>query len=547
MNAHSCNFAKVFGNKGDMHHVLPHFQREYRWSEHNWRTLWDDAIQTYNALPSVTGTKRAPEHFLGALVTIPVGTQQGTVPVHRLVDGQQRLTTLSLLLYALAVTIQERSPKLASRIRSLLLNSDIETDLRFKVLPTNKNNDRAIYCAIVEGKPIPNGNSNALPAFEFFQKQITAALATNQITPEGLFEVLTSSFQVVWVELDKDENAYQIFESLNTKGEKLGEADLVRNYIAMRLPAEKQEKVFEEVWAPIESLLDEQRGIGRSGIGELTGFLRHFDASQTGGLSPKNKTYARFRDTHKMRGDEDFLDALYDLKRFAALYEGLLRPDKGVEPKVRTALERLNALDISVAYPFLLAVSDHYQRNLLASKDFVDACDALENYFVRCFLTNVKSSAYDKVLAGLALKIDWNDFIPSLKKHLLENQFPSDAKIRQIFPTRELYDKSASKEKTVMLLERLNAHLYAGSDVKTVLDGNPTLEHILPQSLSHWWKTELGSDAESISREWKHTIGNLTLVTQSYNSSLSNDSFPEKQTKLKAHGLKLNSIYFDQS
>ncbi len=544
MIAQSCKFAKVFGNTGHMHHVLPHFQREYRWSQNNWQTLWDDAMLTYNALPRVTGNERVPEHFLGALVTIPVGAQQGTVPVHRLVDGQQRMTTVSLLLRALAVIIQDQSPKLAAQIQSLLVNSNIDGDLRFKVLPTTKNNDRAIYCAIIENTPVPVGSSQTLAAFNFFKHQVEAALTSGKITPEGFFEVLTSAFQLVWVELDKNENAYQIFESLNTKGEKLGEADLVRNYIAMRLPAEKQEKVFGEVWSPIEALLDEQHSVGRSGIGELTAFLRHFDAAQSGILSAKKNTYARFRDANKIRGDADFLDALYELKRFAALYEGLLRPDKGTNSKLRGALQRLNALDISVAYPFLLAIADRHHQGQISSMHFVEACETLENFFVRCFLTNVKSNTYDKMLAALARKIDWNDFLPSLRSALLHNGFPVDSRVRQLIGSRSLYENAGSREKTVMLFERINAHLYAGSDVKIVLDGAPTLEHILPQNPSASWKKELGEELEPVKREWLHTLGNLTLVTQSYNSSLSNDSFKEKQQKLTAHGLKLNSQYF---
>lgn len=544
MQAHSFNFAKVFANTGDIHYVLPHFQREYRWKEKHWETLWDDAILTHDALPSVTGQGRSPEHFLGALVVVPDGTVQGTIPVHRLVDGQQRLTTVSLLLCALGNVVQTSHPLIARRIRRLLLNSDVEGDLRFKVLPTTKNNDRAIYAAIIEGRTVPDGPSYALPAYNFFKKKLEDALGAAHITPDAFFEVLVAAFQVVWVELDRDENAYQIFESLNTKGEKLGQSDLVRNYIAMRLPSGAQEVIFFQVWAPIEAVLNDQRTVGRSGLGELTAFLRHYDAIQSGLLPAEKNIYARFRDEMKQLDDAAFVNALHQIKGFAALYDALLRPDKGEDPQLRAALMRLNALDISVAYPFLLNVSDRHARGEITTSQFCQACETLENYLVRRFLVDAPTAYLNKMFAGLAQNIDWDDFVPSLRRTLVEKQYLTDARVRQILPTRPLYDRPNSRERSVMLYERINAHLYTGSDVIPVLVNQATLEHVLPQTLTEQWKTELGEEAEDIAREWRHTLGNLTLVTQSYNSSLSNGDFSDKKARLVTHGLRLNSDYF---
>ncbi len=544
MKAYPFDFAKVFANRGDIQYVLPHFQREYRWEEKHWKTLWDDAMLTYDALPADENAGRFPEHFLGALVVVPDGTAQGIVPVHRLVDGQQRLTTISLLLCALGNAIQSSHAALSRQIRRLLLNSDIEGDLRFKVLPTTKNNDRAIYAAIIEGQPVPHGSSHAHPAYLYFQRQIEGALASRRVAPDRFFQVLIKAFQVVWVELDKDENAYQIFESLNTKGEKLGESDLVRNYIAMRLPVGAQEQIFHDVWAPIEAVLNDQRRVGRSGLGELTAFLRHYDAMQTGVLPAEKNIYARFRDEMKPLDDGEFVAALHQIREFAALYDGLLRPDKGGDKTLRAALMRLNALDISVAYPFLLAVATRHQNGAISTAQFCQVCETLENYLVRRFLIDAPTHYLNKMFAALSHGVEWTNLVASLQNVLVEKQYPTDARVRESAPARQLYDKHNTRERIVMLFERINRHLHIGSDVVTVLDGAPTLEHILPQTLSSWWKAELGAGADDIAREWKHTLGNLTLVTQSYNSSLSNDSFPEKRAKLVGHGLRLNSDYF---
>ena len=324
----------------------------------------------------------------------------------------------------------------------------------------------------------------------------------------------------------------------------MGESDLVRNYIAMRLPAGAQEKIFHEVWAPIEAVLNDQRRVGRSGLGELTAFLRHYDAMQAGVLPAEKNIYARFRDEMKPLDDAKFVAALHQIREYAALYDGLLRPDKGDDKTLRAALMRLNALDISVAYPFLLAVAARHQNGEVSTAQFCQICETLENYLVRRFLIDAPTHYLNKMFAALAHNVDWTNLVASLQSVLVEKQYPTDARVRESAPTRQLYDKHNTRERIVMLFERINRHLHIGSDVVTVLDGTPTLEHILPQTLSSWWKTELGAGADDIAREWKHTLGNLTLVTQSYNSSLSNDSFPEKRAKLVGHGLRLNSDYF---
>ena len=551
MQVYSKKVADVLANVGHIHFVLPHFQREYRWEKHHWQTLWDDAMTTYEALDANRRGERSrePEHFMGALVIVPQGSQNGTIPVHRLVDGQQRLTTLSLMFHALARTIEtdETLQKdsdmmdLALKSRALTMNSLTRSDLKFKVLPTSKNNDRAIYCAILQDQPVPAGKSHALPASEFFQAQIKKALASGHIEAGLFFETLASALQIVWVELDKDEDAHQIFESLNTKGQRLGEVDLVRNYIAMRLPSGKQEEVFFEIWAPIEEILDDERMVGRAG--ELTSFLRHYEAMQSGVLPPVDKIYAHFRDEMKPRKGAKFIEELREIKRFAALYDGLLRPDKGTDVGVRQALARLKALDIAVAYPFLLMLADRHSRGEISLKDYLGALQTLENYLVRRFvIDDVKS--LNKVFASLGQSVNFSDLPVSLPAVLSRKNYPSDDKIRQLAPRRNFYGNAAVKEKTVMIFERINAEFYVGTDVIPTLGSAPTIEHLLPQTLTDWWREHLGAEAQQVSDEWLHTLGNLTLVTSSYNSSLSNDSLPEKRAKLRVHGLKINSEYF---
>ena len=541
MNADSFKIAKVFSQGGDIHYVLPHFQREYRWQKPHWQTLWDDALATYEAMPEAESEVAPPEHFLGALVVVPDGTANATIPVHKLVDGQQRLTTISLLLRAFSDVVETSHHSLARNARKLLLNADEEDDLRFKVLPTTKNNDRAVYRAVVSGASTSQTSSNIWQAYEFFKKQLQNE---TELDAAQFFQVVTSAFQVVFIELDQNESAHQIFESLNNKGEKLRETDLVRNYIAMRLPVAAQEKAFREEWLPVEELLSDERTVGRSSLGELTAFLRHYDALRTNVLPSEKTIYARFRDASKPLDGHQFLDSLRTLRRYAGFYNELLRPQNLNDDAMTQSVERLAALDISTAYPFLLAMRDHHERGEISSTEFNQGCALLENYLVRRFLVAEQTAYLNKMFAALARSIQWNNFLASLAENLRERNYPSDERMRQSLVTRSLYDKAHSRERIVMVLERINAHLHQGSDVRTVLDGAPTLEHILPQNPSPVWRDDLGEELEDTAREWKHTLGNLTLVTQSYNSSLSNDSFAHKKSRLVAHGLRLNSDYF---
>jgi uncharacterized protein with ParB-like and HNH nuclease domain len=541
MDVFSYTISNVFNEGGKIHYVLPHFQREYRWERKNWETLLEDAFQIYESFDE--DTNQVPEHFLGALVVLPDGNIGLNVPVHKLVDGQQRLITVSLLLCAFASLIKSHHPEIDAEIHSYLFNLNQTKEGRYKLLPTLKNNDRAVYQAVLEGEPIPLNQSRIPAAFAHFQKTLQNRISRNELDAERFFKVLTQGMQVVCIRLNANENAYQIFESLNNKAEALKQSDLVRNYIAMRLSSSKQEDVYHQHWAPIEQLLDDNKLVGR--IGELTAFLRHYDAMRTGALPSEKHVYARFRDEMKKVEDESALiSELETLRRFAGYYDNLLRPDKSTPVALRDALRRLQILDVTTAFPLLLAIAEHFNNGAILFEEYLESCAIIENYLVRRFLIDAPTHGTNKMFAAAARALDWNHFLPSLRSYLANQKYPSDARVRQLFPSRSLYNKPNITARVAMLFETVNRHLYKGSDVVPHLENEPTIEHILPQTLSTWWQDHLGEDAEKIADEWKHTVGNLALVTQSYNSSLSNDSFPEKRDKLIKHGLKLNSAYF---
>jgi uncharacterized protein with ParB-like and HNH nuclease domain len=549
MKADSLKIAKVFSGGGDVHYVLPHFQREYAWEKENWQTLINDVMGLYDAYKA----EKEPEHFMGALVVINDGTRNGVIPAFKLVDGQQRLTSISLMLCALGKIIETSHPALYKRIRRMLTNPDEIGILFFKLVPTKKYGDRDAYLALLRGEEFPEGIDSKIPeAYRFFFKELDTRIKTGTIDPDRLFLVLSNSLQVVFIDLDQGERPYEIFESLNAKGKVLSQADLVRNYIAMKLPEARQGELFDKYWSKIETLLQEKRNVGRSGLGELTAFVRHYLTMRNGVLCNERHVYERFRDrieSEKM-STADFEQEIAALKSFAEFYDKLLRPEHEPDNSIRTKLRRLNILEISTAYPFLLSVYEAYCEERLSRDEVVDILDILENYMIRRYLTSEPTNYLNKMFPTLWRELGTTNVVEALRGLIITKKYPSDSNIRRDLVTERIYGKgSQAREKLILVLESINRYLSIRNHTGgyTVLDDAPTIEHVMPQTPGPEWKTHLGSSWEQIYKDYLDTIGNLTLVTQEWNWELSNSPFDNKKALLSDHGLKINSEYFSQS
>ena len=537
MKADSLKIAKVFSTGGDVHYALPHFQREYAWEKENWKTLLTDALSIYDLYTDET----PPEHFMGTLVVINDGVRSGTIPVFRLVDGQQRLTTISLMLCALGRIVNESHPALNKKIQRLLVNGDEQGDLFFKLLPTTKYGDRASYQAILRNEKVPNVGSKVPEAFNYFFKELNTRVTEDRIDPEKFFIVLTTCLQAVFIDLDKGERPYEIFESLNFKGKTLSQADLVRNYIAMKLPQADQADIFDDYWSPIEEMLQEKRTVGRSRLGELTAFLRHYLAYLSGILINEEHVYSRFRDRGQQMNTEEFIEEIKTLKRFAEYYERMLRPSKEPIEYLRNQLQRLNTLEFATGYPLLLFAYDAIDRNQLSPKDLALGLKTIEAYMVRRYLVRDSVGYINRMFPTLRREINLDDFDTSLKRAIATKNYPPDGRLRQAIESNEIY--TTKRDKLVLVLSTVNRFLSQGTDGYTALDGDATIEHILPQVLSDEWRTELGPTFEQ-DYEYLHTLGNLTLVTKTWNSSMSNAPFARKRQLLASHALELNKGYF---
>ena len=445
-----------------------------------------------------------------------------------------------------------KDPKLAKSVDKLIRNLDEDGDVKYKLLPTTKYEDRNAYINLLEGQVPPKGESSIPDAYAYLRNKLEQKIENGSIQPDSFYNVISNCFRVVFIELDRNENPYQIFESLNAKGKALSPADLVRNYIAMKLPVQKQEVIFQNHWTKIEHWLQENRKVGRSGIGELTAFLRHYLAMNSRTLSNENYVYARFRDRceQEFKKDDEFIEEIKTLQSFAEYYDRLLRPDNEPDPTIREALHRLDMFELSTAYPFLLRAFSAYGSEDFSKKEFLDLLNILENYLVRRHVCGEPTNFLNKMFPTLWRDIedemeDNASFSVALRLALADKRYPSDQKLSQNIRVRKQYD-SRSQKKLCFILENISRYMDRERDGYAVLNSKPTIEHILPQNPIDDWKDDLGEEFDNTYREYIHTLGNLTLVTQEWNTQLSNSPFDIKKKRLAQHVLKINSGYFNQ-
>ena len=332
MKADVINVGRVFSDRGDVHYLLPRFQRAYAWQRPQWLTLWNDVLEVWES------GKDAAEHFLGAMVVISEIQVDLHMPTYTLVDGQQRLITLSAFLLALAENCSDEG--LQADIFDYLTNRRRRGHLRYKVLPTEHRGDRAAWIAMVDGETLPEGNESGIPAAcDFFRRQFGQLKERRGFSTESFFHTLISRMNIVFIDLQRLERPHQIFESLNTKGLPLTEPDKIRNYLAMRLPKESQDDAWERYWRPVEDLLDEREG-------KLTMFLQTFLTRITGFVCREDEIYLHFR----RRMDDEFPDPsmfeneLAVLHSHAFIFDRLLSPERVDDPAIRLRLERIIAL-----------------------------------------------------------------------------------------------------------------------------------------------------------------------------------------------------------
>jgi uncharacterized protein with ParB-like and HNH nuclease domain/predicted transport protein len=510
MNATEAKFLDFL--KRSPQFVIPIYQRAYSWGERECRQLWDDILRTGRS-------DKVSAHFVGSIVYVEKGLYSVTSQSPLLViDGQQRLTTVTLLIEALARSLGESEPLdgfSAKKLRNYyLLNPLEEGERKYKLVLSQT--DKASLVALLDQQPGPKEHSLRIDAnFEFFKEWVAEAKDEVAALCTGLAKLV-----IVDISLNRDQdNPQLIFESLNSTGRELSQADLIRNFILMGLEPQLQTKLYEHYWRPMEVDFGQE-----AYATHFDGFMRHYLTLKTGEIPNVREVYEAFKQfarSPKVAGVEALVS---DIRRFAGYYCAMaLGAEKDAE--LQAVFHDLRELKVDVAYPFLLEVYHDWVTGVLGKDEFLPVVRLVESYVFRRAVCAIPTNSMNKTFAtfGRALKKD--RYVESISANFLlmpsYRRFPDDEEFNRDVEVKDLYNFRSRS----YWLRRLENH----NRKERVPVDEYTIEHILPQNenLSAQWKSELGTGWELVQKTYLHTLGNLTLT--GYNSEYSDRTFLEKR------------------
>ncbi|MCS6267100.1 MAG: DUF262 domain-containing protein [Vampirovibrio sp.] len=521
----------------DKQFIIPVYQRNYDWQRKHCVKLLEDI--------DLIIEKDLQQYFLGSIVSTHSTEGNSEFSEHLVIDGQQRLTTVTLILLALYKllkndSIQSNSKTLKDKIYTSYLVNQHSCDeaKRIRLKPIDKDNNA--FLSIFEDDFTPSNdieaqNINIIANYLYIEKELKTKFQYADPSSIDAFYTGLSRLMIVDIELSAEDNPQLIFESLNHAGKKLEESDLIRNYILMNLSAKEQEKFYKYYWHPIEVNTNYQ----------TSEFIRHALSYKKGEVPNKNRVYEEFKRYIDDVLKKDTLEAvLKELKTLSQYYGYLLKSNSGWK-QLDTAIESLNDLGVTVCYPFLLDVlTKYYSMGELNEDETLKCFKIMETFIFRRSIVGLPSNALNKFLVGLAKKIKNSGSNISYTHKLAyvlakENncRLPSDEEFKYSLLTKEIYN--GQKRVCEYLLGKLEHY-----DHKEPVDLEQcTIEHIMPQTLSSQWHAELGSDSERIHKQYLHTLGNLTYT--GYNSKYSNSPFKAKLEMDK--GLNESRLRLNQS
>jgi len=509
--------------------VIPIYQRTYSWTEKECRQLWDDIIRTgKNEAISV--------HFIGSIVYIEEGLSNNTVQSPQLViDGQQRLTTVTLLIAALANALGDDEPVdgfSARKLRNYYLLNPEETGERHYKLSLSQTDKASLTAIVGESEQPQNHSIRVTQNFELFEELIAARKADLSAICNGLAKLV-----VVDIALNRDQdNPQLIFESMNSTGRELSQADLIRNFILMGLEPVLQTRLYEQFWRPMEVAFGQE-----AYNTHFDAFMRHYLTVKTGIIPRLDEVYEAFKlHARSIGATDDSVEPLVkEIRDYARYFCAMAL---GAEPDLdlKLAFHDLRELKVDVAYPFLLELYRDYASDLMNKVDFAGAIRLIEAYVFRRAICAIPTNSMNKTFATFTKALKKDRYLESIKAHFLTlpsyRRFPKDDEFERDIQTRDLYN-FRSKSYWLRRFENFGRK-------ERVSVEEYTIEHIMPQNedLSSSWQAALGPEWQRVHEEWLHTLGNLTLT--GYNSEYSDNPFTAKRDMkggFKESPLKVNS------
>jgi uncharacterized protein with ParB-like and HNH nuclease domain/predicted transport protein len=504
--------------KASSQFIVPIYQRVYSWQEPECAQLWADVMRAGS-------NTRLGAHFTGSIVYVAKDQSTNTsAEPDLIIDGQQRVTTVTLILTALVKRLEELpedqrepwdgfSPK---KIRNrYLLNEDEEGERQFKLILSQGDKD-ALIALLQDVVPVADAVTRVVDNYAYFQQKLADPGLDLPTVCRGLDKLI-----VVDVKLERGvDNPQLVFEAMNSTGRKLSQADLIRNYVLMDLPPKEQEKVYTAYWRPMEL---EFTGADESQFDE---FVRHYLTIKTGEIPRLDDIYEAFKDYAVTFTDADeTIEALVaELRNYAHRYCAMTL-GKETDPKLKPAFKDLDQIKADVVYPFLLEAYTDYELGTLERDELSEVVQMVTSYVFRRAVCRVPTNSLNKTFAGFSSAVRKDRYVDSVKAQFLGlksyRAFPTDTEFRTALETTDLYN-FRRRSYFLRLLEN-----YGRKEHVTIEDY--TIEHILPQNenLSTEWRDALGGDWDELQQKYLHTLGNLTLT--GYNSEYSDHPFAQKR------------------
>ena len=508
--------------------VVPVYQRNYEWKKENCEQLFNDLIDVAR-----TGRR---SHFFGSLVSSY--HPNGRYIEYLVIDGQQRLTTVSLLLLAMynlleqGKAVSQTSYLAQSILENYLIDKFQPKEKRIKLKPVK--DDRAAFDRLFDVPEEHLRQSNLTANYDYFYNRIQK----EEITIDELYDALFA-LEVINIELTSEDNPQRIFESLNSTGVALSEGDKIRNFILMGLSAKQQEEYYEKYWNRIEILTEYNVSV----------FVRDYLSIKQQLIPAMDKVYTTFK-AYVQEKELDTEDLLKELLSYAKWYEILLK-GKTLDKQLNACIYRLNRLETTITRPFFLEVLRLQSDGKLSWTEVRDVFLYTENYLFRRTMCDLPTNALNKIFLMLhreIVRFENNDenYVEKFKYALLNKgdrgRFPDDEEFARAVTERLVYKMNAKNK--VYIFERLENHgTVEDKDIYHHVDeGVYSIEHVMPQHLTPAWTKELGADYEAIHEIWLHRLANLTLT--GYNSKYSNSPFAEKRDMPNGFadsGLRMNT------
>lgn len=509
--------------------VIPIYQRTYSWTDKQCQQLWDDILRAGSS-------DTIAVHFIGSIVYVEQGLSQVTHQAPLLViDGQQRLTSVSLLIEALARALGDTEPVdgfSAAKLRHYYLSNPLESGDRYFKLLLSQTDNASLKSVIRNTEQPKEASLRVTQNFELFTELLKAQKDDLAPVCRGLAKLV-----VVDIALSRDQdNPQLIFESMNSTGKELSQADLIRNFILMGLEPALQTRLYEDYWRPME------QDFGQEAYGtQFDGFMRHYLTVRTGDIPREREVYEAFKDYSRTKPVQGAgIEALVKEIRAFAGYFCALALGREQDTTLGIAFHDLRELKVDVAYPFLLELYHDYASGALNATDFAVAVRLVEAYVFRRAICAIPTNSMNKTFATFGKALLKDRHLESIQAHFLilpsYRRFPSDDEFRRDLHTRDLYNFRSRS----YWLRRLENH----DRKERVSVEEYTIEHILPQNpeLSAAWRQALGEDWQRVQQQWLHTLGNLTLT--GYNAEYSDRPFADKRDMkggFKESPLKVNA------